>query len=29
MPPADAPELHDDLIAYGATRKAEMQRKVA
>ena len=25
---ADAPELHDDLIAYGATRKAEMQRKV-
>lgn len=26
---ADAPELHDDLIAYGARRKAELQRKVA
>ncbi len=26
---ADAPDLHDDLIAYGARRKAELQRKVA
>lgn len=26
---AEAPDLHDNLIAYGARRKAELQRKAA